>query len=77
MCDKMDETDFLEEYFDVKLTSYQKLLLKLLQRSGFFENNYSYDSPHFPPDYCRYCSNNPANGGSGICHCILGTQTIC
>ena len=21
---------------------------------------------------CRYCSNNPANGGSGICHCILG-----
>lgn len=21
---------------------------------------------------CRICSNNPANGGSGICFCILG-----
>ena len=27
-------------------------------------------------DPCIKCSNNPANGGSGICHCILGTQTI-
>ena len=26
---------------------------------------------------CQYCSNNPRNGGSGICHCILGQQTIC
>lgn len=25
---------------------------------------------------CQYCSNNPRNGGSGICHCILGQQTI-
>ena len=28
------------------------------------------------PNYCTNCSNNPANGGSGICHCILGTQII-
>ena len=27
---------------------------------------------------CEYCSNNPKNGGSGICHCILGQQpAIC
>ncbi len=25
---------------------------------------------------CRYCSNNPANGGSGVCHCILGAQSL-
>lgn len=25
---------------------------------------------------CAYCSNNPNNGGSGICHCILGTPKI-
>lgn len=25
---------------------------------------------------CEKCSNNPRNGGSGICHCILGTPTI-
>ena len=29
------------------------------------------------PANCRYCSNHPINGGSGICHCILGSQTIC
>lgn len=30
------------------------------------------------PPNCRYCSNHPSNGGSGICHCILGTQgTYC
>lgn len=29
-----------------------------------------YDSP------CSNCSNNPRNGGSGICHCILGTPVI-
>ena len=27
---------------------------------------------------CQHCSNNPINGGSGICHCILGLpQVIC
>lgn len=25
-------------------------------------------------DACESCVNNPKNGGSGICHCILGTQ---
>ena len=27
-------------------------------------------------DACKQCANNPANGGSGICHCILGTSPI-
>ena len=25
---------------------------------------------------CDYCSNNPKNGGSGICQCILGMPKI-
>lgn len=25
---------------------------------------------------CRTCSNNPANGGSGICYCTLGQPEI-
>lgn len=25
---------------------------------------------------CKYCSNNPRNGGSGICNCILGLPEI-
>ena len=24
---------------------------------------------------CDKCSNNPKNGGSGVCHCILGSMT--
>ena len=28
------------------------------------------------PAACRSCSNHPSNGGSGICHCIIGTQPI-
>lgn len=27
-------------------------------------------------DACRYCSNNPNNGGSGVCNCILGTPVV-
>ena len=30
----------------------------------------------FGSNVCQSCSNNPSNGGSGICHCILGTPTI-
>ena len=29
----------------------------------------------FPPA-CRNCSNHPRNGGSGICHCTLGSPQI-
>lgn len=25
---------------------------------------------------CEHCSNNPKNGGSGICHCTLGLEPI-
>ena len=28
------------------------------------------------PNPCQNCSNNPQNGGSGICHCILGSPKI-
>ena len=27
------------------------------------------------PECCRYCSNHPINGGSGICHCVLPYMT--
>ena len=30
----------------------------------------------FESSACKYCSNNPANGGSGICHCIIGLQPV-
>lgn len=28
------------------------------------------------PSYCMGCSNHPINGGSGICHCILGSMQV-
>lgn len=28
------------------------------------------------PTPCRYCSNHPSNGGSGVCFCVLGTPTV-
>lgn len=31
--------------------------------------------PNIPPG-CRHCSNHPSNGGSGICYCTIGIQTI-
>lgn len=32
--------------------------------------------PSDASDPCEYCSNNPKNGGSGICHCILGSKVV-
>lgn len=30
------------------------------------------------PESCRTCSNHPSNGGSGICHCVMGLpQVMC
>lgn len=41
------------------------------QQIVFYTNNMNtYPSP------CTNCSNNPANGGSGVCHCTLGVQLI-
>ena len=33
-------------------------------------------SPSGIPEACRNCSNHPSNGGSGICHCTLGTPKV-
>ena len=35
-----------------------------------YGNSYPYPLP------CENCSNNPKNGGGGVCHCVLGQQVI-
>ena len=35
-----------------------------------------YYEKHSNTDPCLGCSNNPINGGSGICHCILGVPKV-
>ena len=40
-------------------------------RIPYIENRYN-----TPTDPCRNCANHPSNGGSGICHCILGSMKL-
>ena len=37
-------------------------------------NFYDYSGTESSP--CDKCSNNPKNGGSGICHCTLGQKVF-
>ena len=30
----------------------------------------------YVPANCVHCKNHPSNGGTGICHCILGSQVM-
>ena len=56
------------------------------QLYNYSDGTFSSDSPivwsdtvwedkNVPPS-CRYCSNHPINGGSGICWCVLGVPEI-
>jgi len=38
------------------------------------ETTYTYNASNFSNAACKSCSNNPANGGSGICHCTLNSN---
>ena len=42
--------------------------------SSYF-NNINLNNSNIP-DACINCPNHPSNGGSGICHCILGQSKI-
>ena len=56
------------------------MLLKRLRRPPTIQFEYEkflkLDTISYIPDPCKGCSNHPSNGGSGICHCILGNQII-
>ena len=56
-------------------------LFKELKNEPFiFKDDYylynMYKDTTYPRNQCLYCSNNPINGGSGVCHCILGSNVI-
>jgi len=50
-------------------------LIEIFEESNKYFN-YTYTYSNQTNSYCEYCSNHPKNGGSGICHCILGTPII-
>ena len=35
-----------------------------------------YKTWNYDNETCKYCGNNPKNGGSGVCHCKLATYKI-
>ena len=53
--------DNLSEYFHKRYGAGKEYHRE--NNPGFYSN-----------ESCLNCSNNPKNGGSGICHCILGQQ---
>ena len=53
-----------------KFNAYHYIIPKRLRYS------YSINEDSFIPESCKKCSNHPSNGGSGICHCILGIPKI-
>lgn len=53
-----------------RLTESEKLLfesLELLEKYKYYKSI---------PVPCRNCLNHPLNGGTGVCHCILGGMQI-
>ena len=51
-----------------------KTELGYCRSTGCINPNYMYIVfySNAAPEPCRNCLNNPINGGTGICHCILG-----
>ena len=49
------------------------LLIQGLQET---ENSKNVTVQSLKSQVCNKCSNNPKNGGSGICNCILGLSEI-
>ena len=69
---------------DFEIDENGTLIIKELDITGFgleytdMFNQKLISKSEFTGDYdvCKHCSNNPKNGGSGICHCILGSPKI-
>lgn len=65
--------DFMEEYKMVD-TNYVYSngieYVPIFRMQQWFEHVGEIES--WVPEPCRNCSNNPRNGGSGVCHCTLG-----
>lgn len=62
----------------LQLQTYRATLMPFNSKIEEYNNNPLYsDSLTIPnSDVCKSCTNHPSNGGSGICHCILGIPTL-
>ncbi len=48
-------------------------LEKMNRRETYSTGYFGFSGSAFIPDACKACPNHPSNGGSGICHCTLGS----
>lgn len=67
------EIETTQDLIDKNYNDWQDSLKELLKKPNLWQDTY-FTTNTYIPEACRNCSNHPSNGGSGICHCILGTQ---
>lgn len=69
----------VEELNELLQKEYERGRNSSIIRNGYsqiYEVNNKNKWKDFIPESCKNCPQHPSNGGSGICHCILGTQPI-
>ena len=64
-----EETAKMSEIIRQAVVQKDTYVYKPTAPSIYWPNNYI-------PEACRSCANHPSNGGTGICHCILGSPSI-
>ena len=85
--DPIDVYDAMAKRFDHienELRSMRAELAEIIRDAVVQPNTYVY-KPTAPtiywpqngiPEACRSCTNHPSNGGTGICHCTLGSPSV-
>ena len=66
---KQRQTHVLISDRTININPEQIEILKEISKQGYLSSTFN------SPECCRNCSNNPSNGGSGICHCTLPYMT--
>ena len=57
--------------------SWNEMLNKLLAKPNPYDTKWTLlNESSYIPEPCKACPNHPSNGGSGICHCILGLPKV-
>ena len=86
-CDPVDIHDELSERFsniENVIREETAKMSEIIREAVVQKNTYVY-KPTAPtiywpntwiPEACRSCVNHPSNGGTGICHCTLGSPSI-
>ena len=71
------------DHIENELRSMRAELAEIIRDAVVQPNTYVYKPtaptiywPNNIPEACRSCMNHPSNGGTGICHCTLGSPSV-